>query len=291
MKLAFALALPFPLLLATAAAPPAPSPTVLIEAEHAFAADAAASGVRAAFLKWLSPHGVAFRPGPVDGQAAFSAMAPSPARLSWRPEVAAISKGGDLGWTTGPWSWRADSAQAGDTAWGEYVTVWRRTGEGRYRAVLDAGISHARPAGPPADPVFLEPGNAPQTGRHRLKPRRSLWRADADFGRIAKADGVAVALERYGSERLMLLRDDLPRVTGLAAACDTARSREGGATLMSLAQFVSRSGDLGYTYGSFVSGDSADPDSAWYVHVWQRGRTKPWELVLELVNPVPKRKS
>lgn len=290
MKLALALAIPFLSFLATAAGPEHPSPAVLVEAEHAFAADAVKSGVRAAFLKWLSPHGVVFRPGPVDGQAAYSAMAPGPARLAWRPAFAAISDGGDLGWTTGPWSWRPDSSRATDVAWGEYLSVWRRGREGHYRAVLDAGISHAKSGAAAADPVFLEPATMPAAARGPLDRRRSLWKADADFGQVAKQGGVALALEKYGSDGLLLLREDLPRVSGLAAACDTVRAREGSATLMSLAQFTSESGDLGYTYGSFVTGEATAPDSAWYVHVWHRGAAKPWELVVELVNPVPKPK-
>lgn len=49
---------------------------------------------------------------------------------------------------------------------------------------------------------------------------------------------------------------------------------------MSLAQFLSESGDLGCSYGSFVTGDVADPDSAGNVHAWHRGKAKPCEPVV-----------
>jgi ketosteroid isomerase-like protein len=286
MKPILLFALPWLSILASA--PEAPtSPATLIECEHAFARDAASLGSRAAFLKWLSPTAVVFQPGPVNGRKAYAAARPRPAVLAWQPAFAGISESGDLGWTTGPWSWRPAPDQM-DVAWGEYLTVWRRQPDGAYLAALDIGIDHARPGEPAGEPVHLQPAGAARGGRGPLDKRRALWKADAEYGQLAKQGGVAVALDHFGAEAMLLLRDGLPRVVGRAAACDTIRSREQSATLMSLAQFLSDKGDLGYTYGSFVGGDAAAPDSGWYVHIWQRGTAKPWELAVELVHPLPK---
>jgi len=266
-----------------------PSPAALVEVERAFARDAAEHGTRSAFLRWLAPTGVVFRPGPVNGWTTYEASRRNDAVLSWEPAYAAISGEGDLGWTTGPWVLRP-GRNRDESAWGEYLSLWRRQPDGRYLAVLDVGIAHGRHAAPAEPARFLAPAEAPRTGRGPLDRRRSLWKADADFGALARQGGVATAFERFGAERLIVLREGLPRVVGLVAACDTVRAREGGARLMSLAQFISTSGDLGYTYGSFVSGEAAAPDSGWYVHVWHRGRAKPWELAVSLVTPLPKPK-
>ena len=296
MTLMLVFALPWLSLLAATSlsAPPsggsASSPTTLVECERAFDADAEALGVRAAFLKWLAPTGVVFRPGPVNGLKAYADAEPTSARLSWRPEVAAISEAGDLGWTTGPWGWSPDSARSEDVAWGQYLSVWRRQSDGRYLAALDIGISQAKPSAPAAEPALIAPAPVPHTGRGPLDRRRSLWKADADFGQLAKQGGVSVALEHFGAEGVLVLRDGMPRVTGRAAASEAIRSREGSATLMSFAQFLSESGDLGYTYGTFVAGSVESPDSAYYVHIWHRGSAKPWELAVQLVQPVPKAK-
>lgn len=293
MKPMILFALPWLSLLAAAtpatAPPPAGAPTALtlVEHERAFARDAAAQGTRSAFLKWLAPTGVVFRPGPVNGWKAYEAAKAGPAVLAWEPAFAGISSAGDMGWTTGPWSWRADRGRD-EAAWGQYLSVWRRQPDGRHLVALDVGISHAKHAGPVGEPVVLDPAPAPRTGRGPLDRRRSLWKTDADYGALAKQGGVAAALERYGAERVLLLREGMPRIVGVAAAADSVRAREGSATLMSLAQFLSESGDLGYTYGSFVTGDLAAPDSGYYVHVWHRGATKPWELAVELVQPLPK---
>ena len=274
-------------ILATQAPATSATPADLVAAERAFAHDAAETGVRASFLKWLSPRAVVFRPGPVNGPKSIAASKATPAVLSWEPAYAALSDAGDLGWTTGPWSWRPERSASHDQAWGEYLTLWRRQPDGRYLAALDIGISHAKPGAPAGDPEYLAPAKPPH-GRGPLDRRRSLWKADAEFGHLAKQGGVAVALDRFGAERMILLREGLPRVVGRVAACDTIRGHEQSATLMSLAQFTADSGDLGYTYGSFVRETMAGADSGYYVHVWHRGAAKPWELAVELVQPLPK---
>ncbi len=275
---------------ATAPAPAGPpTAATLVECERAFARDAAEKSTRAAFLTWLAPTGVVFRPGPVNGRKSWSAAKPDRAVLSWRPAYAAISGGGDLGWTTGPWAWRPDRGRE-EAAWGEYLTVWRRQADGRFLAALDIGVSHSRHAAPAHEPVFLPPATAPRSDRGPLDRRRSLWKADADFGEIAKQGGAAAALAKLGADLVIVMREGMPRVVGIEPACDSLRVRESSATLMSFAQFTSRSGDLGYTYGSYVTGDPAAPDSGFYVHVWHRGQSKPWELAAELVQPLPRTK-
>lgn len=286
MKPMLTFVLPWLTLLAAAPATP-PSPATMVEHERAFARAVADKGVRDGFLAWLAPRSVVFRPGPVDGRKTYEAAKSGPAVLAWEPAYAAVSRDGDLGWTTGPWSWRSRK-DAEPVAWGEYLSVWKRQEDGQYKVVLDGGVEHGKPDGAPGEPVHLSPAEAPRGGRGPLDRRRSLWKADADFGALAKQGGVAVALEKYAADGVILLREGLPRVTGRAAACDTVRAREGSATLMSLAQFLAESGDLGYTYGSFVTGAAGAPDSAYYVHVWHRGAAKPWELAAEVVMPVPK---
>jgi len=266
-----------------------PDAQVLVESEHAFARDAARVGVRDAFLHWLAPTGVVFAPGPVNGLRANAARHATPARLAWEPEVAVISSSGDLGWTTGPWTWRHDSTLTVAEAWGEYLTLWRRQPGGDWKAALDIGIDHDAPAG--AAPALVAHALPPArgAGRSPLSRRHSLWQCDADFAKTAAAAGVPGAYDRFGAEDLRLLLPGTHRIDGRAAARDSMRARAAHPAMMSLAQFISESGDLGYTYGSFVEKGAAGMDSSYYVHIWQRGATRPWELAVELLQPVPKR--
>lgn len=262
---------------------PAASARDLVASERAFAEAAAASGMRAAFLEFLSPSGIVFRPGPVLGRAWFEASRASAALLAWQPWHAELSASGDLGWTTGPWTIRRDSSSTGVDDSGEYVSVWRREAD-RWRVVIDGGISHARHT-PASEATLTELPARPRGGAGPLARRESMWRADAEFAKLAAAGTTAQAVQQLGADRLILLRSGMPRVAGLLAAHDSLAARAETPAMMSNAQFISEAGDLGYTYGSFVTATPAGPDSSWYLNIWRQGETRRWELALHLVMP------
>jgi ketosteroid isomerase-like protein len=269
----------------------APSgPDALVDAEHGFAADVAQSGIRFGFLAHLAPAAVVFAPGPVNAVRFYQGRpATSPARLSWEPSVAVVTAEGDLGWTSGPWQWRSDSLQAQPEATGTFVTLWRRQADGTWRVVLDTGVSHESHN----DRPDLEARTVPAIPgvRRVLGQRNSLWRADADFATNASHDGLASAIDAAGAPGMRLLGEGAHTVVGRGAARDSAAARHPAGRMMSLAQYVSDGGELGYTYGTFVEGAAAAPDSSYYLHIWERAGGHPWQLVLELFSPVPKKRT
>ncbi len=261
-------------------------PQALVEAEHAFARDVAAHGIRAGFLAHLAPTAVVFAPGPVNARKVYSARPASAARLSWEPLVAVASAAGDMGWTTGPWQWRRDSTRSKPDATGSFVTVWKRQADGTLQAVFDAGVSH--PAAT-TDPPALEARTLARVpaGRGNANPRHGLWKADADFALVASAQGLGAALAGAAAPQVRWLCEGALPVVGHDAARDSAAARHPQGRMMSLAQFASDGGDLGYTFGTFVEGGAAAPDSSYYLHVWERAPGRPWQLALELLSPVP----
>ena len=279
------------LLLAAAPAVTAPAadPGAIVQAERGFAAQVRSMGVRAGFLAWLAPTGVVFRPGPVIGRTSYEKQPPGwNGLLAWHPVHAAISADGSLGWSTGPWTWKRDSTQKKVDAFGEYMSVWRRQANGSYKAVLDCGIGHGDPNREENDVRFSAPVPGTGLGSRPLAARQSLYQADASFGRLAATEGVAGAIARYATDDVIVLREGAQRFAGRVVAQDSVRARDGTARLMSNAQYIADSGDLGYTYGSYVSGPAAAPDSAYYVHVWHRGAAATWRLAFQVVMPVPK---
>jgi ketosteroid isomerase-like protein len=263
---------------------PAADAARLVALEQAFARDVAAHGMRRGFLAHLAPSAILFRPGPVLGRPLHEAGPETPARLEWEPWHAEMSAGGDLGWTTGPWAFRSDSAQAAVDAHGEYLSVWRRTEAGDWRVVLDGGIAHG-PVPIATRPTLHTLAPGPRTGRGPLARREALWKVDADFGQVAQREGAAAALQRHGADRIILLRNGRERVVGLLAAHDTLARHDERPRVMSNAQFLSGAGDLGYTYGSWVLASAEGPDSSWYVNVWRRGEARLWELAAHMVLP------
>jgi ketosteroid isomerase-like protein len=81
------------------------------------------------------------------------AFADTTARLLWHPVSAVAAASGELGYTIGRWESRArgkDGAWTADGS-GNYVTIWRRQGDGSWKVAVDIG--NADPvARPPARP-------------------------------------------------------------------------------------------------------------------------------------------
>lgn len=117
----------------------------LVAAERGFARVSAERGMRAAFLEHLASDGIVFRPGPLNGMRVWQSRGESRAVLAWTPAYAELSGAGDLGFSSGPWTF-AGSKDAAPSAFGEFVSVWRRGGDGAWKVALDIGISHADPA-------------------------------------------------------------------------------------------------------------------------------------------------
>lgn len=265
-------------------------PSPVVRAEREFARSVRGMGVRDGFLGWLAPTAVVFRPGPVNARATYERQAGGwNGLLAWHPVHAAISADGKLGWTTGPWTWRRDSTSKKVDAHGEYMSVWRQQADGSWRTVLDCGIGHPEPTRVDTNVHVSAPVSTGRLGSRPLAARQSLYQADASFARLCATDGVPPAIARYATDDIVLLREGAQRTRGRDAARDSVTRRgEGIAKLTSNAQYIADSGDLGYTYGSFVSGTLAQPDSAWYVHVWHRGPAATWRLAFQIVMPLPK---
>jgi len=261
---------------------------VVVDSELAFARSVRSLGVRDGFLQWLAPTGIVFRPGPVIGVGVYEKQPPGwRGLLAWRPAHAAISADGKLGWSTGPWTWQRDSTAEKPEAHGTYLSVWRLQADGSWKVALDCGVSHPAPTAPETTVTYAAPVAGERLGSRPLAARQSLYQADANFAKLAGSESVPSALARYAAEDVVVSREGLPRQMSRDAALRALAGRETGARLVSTAQFIADSGDLGYTYGTFVSGPKAAPDSAWYVHVWHRGPAASWRLASQVVMPLP----
>jgi ketosteroid isomerase-like protein len=60
--------------------------------------------------------------------------------LTWKPTRAEVLAGADIGYTVGTWERRTKTSEGGESvARGQYMTVWAKQPDGRWKAVFDAG--------------------------------------------------------------------------------------------------------------------------------------------------------
>jgi ketosteroid isomerase-like protein len=271
-------------LLAVAAAPASfavdPELATVVEAEYAFAHSAKPLGVRGAFLKWLASDSILCDPAPVNGVASTTAGEPNADTLEWYPTHSHTAGSDDLGYTTGPWTYRA--AEGKGEAHGTFLSVWRRQPDNTWRVVLDCGVSHAKPAVAPT-PLKSSPPSKATDATHWQEP---IGTAEARFTAAATADSKA-ALKAFGAPDVRVMARGVPVAVGIEAGQALLGEQKLGSTWGHAFAAQSADGTLGYTWGYIGDAQSKKPTSA-YVNVWQRASEKaPWKIVAQSLQVLP----
>ncbi len=262
-----------------------------MDLEHRFAAAVAERGVRQGFLEFAASDGVLFRPKAVPAREFLEPLPDRPGLLSWYPVVAAQAASGELGYTTGPWSFRA-APEAQPVGFGHYVTVWHRAADGRWGFAIDHGISHAEPsqtesalvaesqaAGADADSGAAQPGAA-ATVLDALRVRDGAYST-------ALATDVERALREFAHQTVRLYREEHFPATGVAAAASLLAELPRTGRGASVFADAAASADLGYTYGYLQDPDEPGRDAYVYLRLWQRSTGGDWVVALDVTTPMP----
>jgi ketosteroid isomerase-like protein len=299
----------------------------LVAAERAFSATSVEQGMRTAFVQNLADDGIVFRPGPVNGRESWRTRPNPKGTLIWTPSFAEISGALDLGFSSGPWEYRSE----GDpTAYGHFVSVWRRELGGPWRVVLDHGVSYDQPetdlehvevrAGPVhAAPNMDHPtsggmsfgasvfggggfgvGMGTTTGgteqdddwRRVQSETNNLMSAERSFGWYMSKKSVAKAYGDQAADDLRFYRDGREPSLGKDAAISAIGDGRRDRTWTSHGNGVAKSWDLGYSYGIVVerASQKAPPDTSSYVHLWRKDATGRWRLALHVETAFPRAK-
>jgi ketosteroid isomerase-like protein len=274
---------------ATVPAPPMPPRQAtdaardsLAASELAFAKLSVEHGMRAAFLEYFADDGVDFAPDPGNTRARFRARpdAIEPFVLDWHPAIAAVARAGDLGFTTGPYTITGRAPALREPSQGMFFSVWRRQSDGSWRVIVDGGVPTRAPV---PDAAF---GDDPQPLLSIAKAvgaggQKTLFDLEAHplLGEPAAANGYAALL----ADEARLVIGPTPPALGRAAIVAQLAERELKFRWETLAAGVSRSDDLGYTYGRLHLLDARGNAPGHYVHVWMRDRGGHWRIVAELM--------
>ncbi|HEV2904008.1 MAG TPA: nuclear transport factor 2 family protein [Pyrinomonadaceae bacterium] len=266
----------------------------MITTERAFSRMSEEKGIRESFTEFIAEDGILFRPRAVFGKKWMreNPLPPSTARplLVWQPIVAGMSRAGDLGYTTGPWQFKNDIKDAKFSAFGTFMTVWKKQPDGKWKFVVDLGVSNPEPK-TPALLTYGEPASG-RFARDAAMGRSTLQDTERDFSKASVKRGAVEAFLAYASPDVRVFRNQKHPFIGrkVAVAAWTPLSIELSWTMQSAD--VSTSGDIGYSYGLYEMRDKATnsiTETGNYMRVWKRVNGA-WKLILDLTDPHPPEK-
>ena len=259
----------------------------LVQMEVDFAKAAAEKGTRAAFLEFLADDGVLFQPAAVNGKKYWTAREPRKGLLSWSPVFADVSRAGDLGYTTGPWEFRPNGPDDKPVAFGQYFTIWKKQRDGTWKVALDRGVSTE--VAYPSKTLGFGSDNGLGSGvqMNVNESRKELLKLEEKFSNSANKKGTVAAFKSYLDDEARVLRQNMAPADNKQKALTILSAKSDRLHWQAAMADVSKSGDLGYTYGTFESVNGSTSEHGSYVRVWKI-RSGKWLVVMDVMSADPK---
>jgi len=268
--------------------------TQMIETERAFAARALVIGWKDAFLEYFSPGAVGFadgQPGSAREQVAKNPDPPKDLQLIWEPRYGDVAASGELGYLTGPVRNVRASRDGGKPRFSNYASVWKRQKDGAFKVVMDVGVN--TPSAVPFPAGFTR---APHKNRFTGDYDEStppLGTADGLLNSALKTSQLRAYRPRL-AEGVRFHRQNQMPIVGVPAATKWLASQRAFSSADSRFSEVARSGDLGYTWGTFTIAprtvtatgrgqQTLNIQAGFYVRVWIRERDGQWKVALDVL--------
>ena len=252
----------------------------LIDREAAFAQAAIDHGTRAAFLEFLAESSVIMAPGPLPGRATTLGDPPPGAPLRWRADLATMSRFGDFGWASGPFTSWARSTNDRPEQSGHYFTVWWIEDGGNWRVILDAGVPYPVAETDLARHLDVTP---------RLRNSRGTFSdkdCALDFAAAWRDKGRVKALKTFLASDARLLYAGQPPRDGRAIqpAADPLAKSSLVATHVAR-RIASELGDVVVTYGDYELEATLEAPARRLEFVQAWDASSKCHLALEALNP------
>lgn len=259
----------------------------LVETEQAFARIAAEKGTKTAFLTFLADDGIIFNPTEANGKLVWRTREDSPALLSWNPAWADISSDGKFGYTTGGWEFRPKGKTDKPTAFGEYVTLWQKQGDGTFKAILDIGIGH--PQSSFSSAAWKSPTDA-GTGVKSVEGGVSNSTLTDIFSNKSMANGYF----NYLADDCLVLREGNLPFYGKQNAFLALEKLDKEFPPSSFLNFTGNTskifGNMMYVHGVYQLSAKDKSVTKWnFVQIW-KNRGGKWQIMLDIFNPIPPKK-
>jgi ketosteroid isomerase-like protein len=252
----------------------------LVDAERKFFQTGQDKGTRAAFLEFLAPDGIVFRPGPVNGQEVWNKRTETGLDLVWQPTFASIARSADFGYDTGPSKWRAKTSDEKFAGFGHFISIWKKQKDGSWKVALDCGIEN------PEQTAKSEPLKLLTLDKGGKGTGESLQEAQNGFLATAKLD-FTKAFRQFGSDDVRLYRNGSFPAVGKEPGAKLLGPEQAGVAMEVMKSDMSSSADLAYSYGSYSDTRTKPGAPGHFLQVWQTDASGEWKLVLDWQQPLP----
>ncbi len=252
----------------------------IYDTERAFEKMVADKGIREGFIEFLSPTGVMFMPDAVNGRETWRKREASPAVLMWNPILIDVSSNGVLAYSIGNSRFRPKGKDDPQVYYGHYISVWVRQPNGEYRAALDTGINHEKPA---AEPVEWK---GPADGGGANAEKYSAADSSVAFYQMAQERGAAKAYKSFLADDAIVMRDGKLPAFGKRPALELLK--ESPRINFAKRKSFTEAPDLGYVHSqySIVDKSGKEIERGNFVQVWKLRKGK-WQIVADVLVPLP----
>ena len=246
----------------------------MINAETNFAEYSVEHGMKAAFLKFLDSNSVVFEKGqPVNGIESWSKRPEAKGILNWKPFYAEISQSGDLGFTSGAWTFQPNSINDSIVARGGFNSIWKKNKYGEWKNIVDLGVNKTpKPNISKIEKFYTEQ----QKGKKG--DLESLLESERHFTTTFEVSP-KLAYEYFLSSSSILNRNGKqPVKANSSERTDLINNTPAGIKFNVLGSGISTSGDLGYVYGTITLNGKISN----YLRAWRKEKND-WKIALDVL--------
>ncbi len=280
-----------------AAPPPQRPPTTaqaldeLAATERQFAAAAREDGWRTAFLRYFADNAIALTPEPAPARDRLKSRPTRPfaeEELTWEPKAGDIAASGEMGWLTGPSTFIDHTAPQPQPGYGNYLSLWKKQPDGRWRVFIDLGTNVPEPVSFPtwfthvtAVPRYLDRS---RTGAARATA--SLLAADRRLDEaLLTTDGATVYVSLIVEHARLHRAQTMPAISvGREQITKWFAGNPGVWTATPTTGEAAASGELGYVYGTYDFAGSTRQSGA-YLRIWSRAGNGEWRIAADVTAP------
>ena len=266
----------------SAAIPPALA--AMAETERQFAAAARVKGIRDAFLEYFADDAM-FEPGRGKAKDQLRQQKPQPfseRELVWEPRTGDVAASGELGWLTGPGTFINHAAEDKTPRHTNYLSIWRKEPDGRWRVFIDLGTSLKVPATFAVGFTRFAFANRYTGKESKAAATERLAAADNTLNERLASAGAAKAYADVLAPGARLHREGVGALTDPAAVRTWLTESASGMSAQAAVAESAASADLGYSYGNYQLRPS--DKSGVYLRIWTRDAQARWRVVAEVLS-------